>query len=365
MFNKILNAYFASLEDFSIDSRGDVGSWVREVGMKSLGTYVPLITRNDDLNPTSPQWWTKDLSMQVVKKLLKQSVERIDKIRACAGTILIDLLYEKRMTGEWVLDINGRSVLERVLNRDEEIHWINPSELYPRMIQLLVLPEYRFDLLAGLVVAAGGMTESLVRYSSATLIKYASSLPPFATDTSSISLLDFANALLEVFRVYGKQDRVVVPLLEVIDLLFEAGALQKGIDCGFDFQELFDKVKKEVSKSRDIRKLSAGVRVYCGFVTLGGTLRTKALQHLLSYLVHPFPKIRRLAADQLYITLTATIVEDEPDEMVEIEEILSTIDWSDPVSKLKEIRDRLYPLLNVPKPTLRIAGDPSASTTVN
>ena len=117
MFNKILNAYFASLEDFSIDSRGDVGSWVREVGMKSLGTYVPLITRNDDLNPTSPQWWTKDLSMQVVKKLLKQSVERIDKIRACAGTILIDLLYEKRMTGEWVLDINGRSVLERVLNR--------------------------------------------------------------------------------------------------------------------------------------------------------------------------------------------------------------------------------------------------------
>jgi len=66
------------------------------------------------------------------------------------------------------------------------------------------------------------------------LIKYASSLPPFATDTSSISLLDFANALLEVFRVYGKQDRVVVPLLEVIDLLFEAGALQKGIDCGFE-----------------------------------------------------------------------------------------------------------------------------------
>ena len=38
-------------------------------------------------------------------------------------------------------------------------------------------------------------------------------------------------------------------------------------------------------------------------------------------------QIRRLAADQLYITLTATIVEDEPDEMVEIEEILSTIDW--------------------------------------
>src|SRR5947207_7219119 len=94
--------------------------------------------------------------------------------------------------------------------RDEDIYWASPSELYSRMVKLLIISEYRFDLLTGLVVAAGGMTESLVRYSSTTLLEYASSLPLNSSAISSsepkLSLTEFATSLLDIAKHFEKQD---------------------------------------------------------------------------------------------------------------------------------------------------------------
>jgi tubulin-specific chaperone D len=150
--------------------------------------------------------------------------------------------------------------------RDEEIHWASPSELYSRMVKLLVIPEYRFDLLTGLVVAAGGTTESLVRYSSTTLIEYAGTLPTNSSATPSseltLSFTEFAKTLLDIAKHFEKQDRIITPFLEVVDLLFESGTMQKITnEDEFKFLELFECVKKEVTKCRDIRKLTAGMRM--------------------------------------------------------------------------------------------------------
>lgn len=43
-----------------------------------------------------------------------------------------------------------------------DLSWSTPSQLYPVMVQLLKIPEYRFELLTGLIASAGGLTESLV-----------------------------------------------------------------------------------------------------------------------------------------------------------------------------------------------------------
>jgi hypothetical protein len=128
------------------------------------------------------------------------------------------------------------------------------------MVKLLVIPEFRFDLLTGLIVAAGGMTESLVRYSSATLIEYVNLLPTDSSPEIKISLTDFAKSLLDIAKHFEKQDRIFVPLLEVIDLLFEAGSLQKINKDEFNFLELFECVKKGL-KCKDIRKLTACMKV--------------------------------------------------------------------------------------------------------
>ena len=150
--------------------------------------------------------------------------------------------------------------------REEEIHWISPSELYPRMVKLLVIPEYRFDLLTGLVLAAGGTAESLVRYSCSTLLEYANTLSPDSSTISSselkLSLTEFAKSLLDIAQHFEKEDRIMIPLLEVVDLLFEAGTLQKITnEEEFKILELFECVKKEVTKCKDIRKLTACMKV--------------------------------------------------------------------------------------------------------
>ncbi|CAJ0763038.1 13373_t:CDS:2 [Entrophospora sp. SA101] len=248
------------LEDYSADSRGDIGSWIREACMNGFMEFCPLIQKLDFKGMNCKPWWTNDLSKNVFSSLLKQSVERIDKIRSCAGKVLLNLLYKKIVIdGEekFLFDVPGREILQKILPRDKEIHWIKPSELYPRLIKLLILPEYRFDLLTGLVIAAGGLTESL-------------------------------------------QDRIVIPLLEVIDLLFEAGILQKIDQNNFRF---------------------------CGMTTLSGSVKNRALFQLLSLLIHPFPKIRRSTADQLYLTITSAAENEESEQMLQIEDILTNTDW--------------------------------------
>ncbi|CAI2185042.1 19151_t:CDS:2, partial [Funneliformis geosporum] len=342
-------------EDYSTDSRGDIGSWIREASMVGFLEIIPLIIKLDSIS-TSKQWWKTELNARIFGNLLKQSVERIDRVRSCAGRILLELLYMKKNDADcWVIEIPGRDVLQKVLPKDEVIRWINPSELYPRMVKLLVIPEYRFDLLTGLVLAAGGISESLVRYSSSKLLDYASTLsidPPYVSSSESkVSLTEFAKSLLDIAQHFQKHDRIIIPLLEVVDLLFEAGTLQK-INNEKEFLELFECVKKEVTKCKDIRKLTACMKVFCGMSSLSGTVRNKALYHLLNLLVHPFPKIRRSTADQLYLTLSGS-VEEETEESLEIEEILTNTDWNESVSKLKEIRNRLYPLLDIKPPVLK------------
>src|SRR4051794_33388888 len=104
------------LEDYVTDSRGDVGSWVREASMVGLLEFSPLIIKLDSIS-TSKQWWTNELSIKVFRNLLKQSVERIDRVRTCAGRVLLEILYMKK-EGEkdhWMFEIPGRDVLQKVL----------------------------------------------------------------------------------------------------------------------------------------------------------------------------------------------------------------------------------------------------------
>lgn len=102
---------------------------------------------------------------------------------------------------------------------DREVAWAAPSEVYPIMTRVLVAQPYRFPLLTGLITSAGGMTESLVRHSSTCLIQYLDGL----STTTDPSLDDMARVFVAIFEAYTKQDRVVLPLMDVIGLLYESG----------------------------------------------------------------------------------------------------------------------------------------------
>lgn len=112
----MLEAAFIGLDDYSIDSRGDIGSWVRKASMMYLAVLCPLITRLDRKDPSCEPWLSDELIKEICGKLLKQSVERIDKIRTCAGNILIEFLYAKSDDGEsWLYNIPNREFLQSLL----------------------------------------------------------------------------------------------------------------------------------------------------------------------------------------------------------------------------------------------------------
>ncbi|KAJ3146591.1 hypothetical protein HDU86_008473 [Geranomyces michiganensis] len=263
------------------------------------------------------------------------------------------------------------------------------------MIPVLAIPQFRAPLLEGLVVSIGGLSESLVRHSSASFIAYINSLPPFASpqaqplappSASAASLPQplplTAHAVLttlcDILAANAHVDRVSVPALETLDLMFGCGAAAvRRIRDAALWQRAFALVQAEVYRSRDVKKLLAGAKVFCGFVvglsggeSCGGddggeeedtttnlfddsaqaAVRRKALAQLVGYLAHPYPKVRRAVAELLYLALTSEEEEENGGEDEDTaddtaQNILLATDWDLPAAQLKDTRDRVKTLL--------------------
>lgn len=148
--------------------------------MVTLSVFVPFI--NGSL------WFTQELSRNIFGHVLQQAAEKIDRVRECAGKVLLSLLYDYEMA-----HLHGREVFDVVLPRTEmhDMNWLSPADVFHRLVKLLVVKEYRFDLLTGLVVSVGGMTESLVRFRDSFFVQMCANIyfSGFRSDTRRRSSL--------------------------------------------------------------------------------------------------------------------------------------------------------------------------------
>ena len=83
-----------------------------------------------------------------------------------------------------------------------------------------------------------------------------------------------------LFERYPKEDRIIIPLLEVMDLLFGVGVWQKLVQSkqyGDELSEMLVNARKEVLKCRDVRKVLSAIKVY---VIHGGSMF-----HLVSFFI--------------------------------------------------------------------------------
>lgn len=104
---------------------------------------------------------------------------------------------------------------------------MEPKLLFPAMVPLLCMPCYRDRVFVGVVIAAGGLTESLVRHAGQALLSHFQALPHVMPDPAhTFHLEDATEMILRVFETYAKQSRVIVPLLDVLDQLFSADVFQ-------------------------------------------------------------------------------------------------------------------------------------------
>ncbi|KAI7861698.1 tubulin folding cofactor D C terminal-domain-containing protein [Spinellus fusiger] len=321
-FRLLLFTLETCLMDYSMDQRGDVGSWTRMASMECMRYMVPLVASSD----AACSYLSTEDVQRVIAIVMKQGVERIDRVRANAGSVLRDFLYPALNGGDvWAIEIPYKEYIQKYITPD--LSWASPNILYPSIVNILSLPVYRYELLIGLISSAGGLTESLVRYSSGCLVEYLNGLPLHSEDASSVSLVDISTTLLSIFTRNERYDRIIIPLLDVVGLLYESDILSKLPDDSIH-TKMFVCTRKESFRCKSMKKLNSTIKVYTGLIGLYGTqTKTKALQQMLSYLVHAFPKIRTETAEQLYTFVSLLEDSELTEAMEEAEQILTSTDW--------------------------------------
>uniref|UniRef100_A0A8C1Z5R6 Tubulin-specific chaperone D n=1 Tax=Cyprinus carpio TaxID=7962 RepID=A0A8C1Z5R6_CYPCA len=337
----VYEALLGCMNDYSMDSRGDVGAWVRAAAMSSLMDVTLLVVAS------APELLSSDLVQRMMCCLVQQAAEKIDRYRAHAGTVFLRLLHS---TDPAVPHIPHREELLSIFPPEtgNSLNWNAASQAFPHITQLLRLHQYQYHTLLGLTVSVGGLTESTVRYSSQSLFEYLKGIQQDAT-----VLQQFGDTLLCIFRDNLRNDRVSVPLLKMVDQILANGCFElfTSEESHPFCVELLALCKEEIKKSKDVQKLLSCVAVFCGMVQFKGDVRQKVLVQLLMLLCHPFPVIRKTTASQVYeMFLTYDDVID--DEQVLADVMASLSDTNCDIATVRTHRNQLCDWLGLPRPIL-------------
>lgn len=335
----VYDALFQALNDYTLDSRGDVGSWVREASMLALKEITVMIVQKDPtlLNPD----WCK----RIFLSLVQQACEKIDRTRALAGETLISLLYHDLE----IPHVPDREELKKILSKEatKEVNWSVPAATFPLFIEMLRLPTYAYSVMLGVTISVGGLTESLVRHSSASLTNY---ICQNITDVKHCE--EFAGILLKICSDHVKVDRVIIPMMKMLDQLLSNGSftpLAENEDPDFATETLA-MCKREIARSGDPQKLLACIDVCCGLLQFSGNVRNKTISQLLIFLCHRYPIVRKNAANTFYETVIlydGVIPDDKIDDVMNI---LSETLWDEPVEQIRPVRNQLCDIFGVPVP---------------
>jgi len=316
-----------------ICARGFGLQWVRLEGVRALSVIADISIPSD--------WITDEMAAVSIGGLLKQAVERLDKVRlsGCQSLIKWVQAFPNTMSSQ------SRERFSVVFTDFPDAFWSSAIVYYSRMVRLLGVDEFRSAMWEGYVLSAGGAGESLVSWPrrawlpaiDARKLRAANrALTQFLDTLSTEELETIMDSLVTVVERKLQLDRVVVSAFEVIASLFSEGILARLEDTSFRFASICTLAQKAIFKSRNVPKTLAVVKVFAGLANMEET-RAKAVERLVAMLLHPFPRIRSAAADALYLVLSSEEMEtDEAEEVVmSTDWMVPTQDLKDPVAKLK------------------------------
>lgn len=362
--NEVMLSLFKALDDYSVDNRGDVGSWIREAAMEGLETctYILCIKDsngkshgvesvserpNNDVadNSQAVSFFDANLATNVIGGIAKQAVEKMDKIREAAAKVLQRILYNKAI---FIPFIPYRENLEEIVPNETDLKWGVPTFSYQHFVQLLRFSCYSRSVLSGLVISIGGLQDSLRKASISALLKY---LQPVETEESNDrrSREHMLSAdMLWVLQQYKKCDRVIVPTLKTIEILFSKKIFldmedQTPVFCA----SVLDSLAVELKGSKDFAKLYSGIAILGYIASLLETINARAFTHLLTLLGHRYPKIRKASAEQVYIVLLQNGNLVPEDKMEKALEIISETCWDGDVEATKLQKLELYEMAGV------------------
>ncbi|EJC98100.1 TBCD protein [Fomitiporia mediterranea MF3/22] len=349
--NRIWQAFFAGLDDYTVNERGDVGSWVRLACLKGIYSVMEsLIREARSIEAHSiPSWaeteekYSQYLPLstyhQTIGMILKQGVERLDNVRQCVGDVFFALLHLDHPSfnhGEkW--SVQRKDHFRNLLESAERVGWNDGTWLYPSAVRFLDVSMYRQPILRGLLLSIGSKTSSTVSIASSAILSYAHSLPITSThDTTSAlaepdsyDLYSFVSDLLTVAFENPLLNNMVIPVLHTFNVLLEGGALAPLLEeeknlAAEKVTKLMELATRNINRLQSMQRIDESMRIVVNlFGTTSKDIGKRAVTYLERFLLHPYPKVRSDTAEALYLVLqTKDVTYDE-----EVEVILLETEW--------------------------------------
>ncbi|KAK4196315.1 putative tubulin-specific chaperone D [Triangularia verruculosa] len=260
------------LDDYTTTAQGDVGSMVR---FQAIRATKALWTES----PSGP------LVDGLILRILRLAAEKLDRVRAEAQVALSLVLKPELKTPFLQTTFSSIPYFTFLLSL--------PSKLLDSVSSSPIFStpqDWLCPLLSGYVSSADTGNEELVIATRAALLSHCLSSPAIT--------LDIVTALVSNLRTHQKNDRVLVPTLEVLRFLFDMSVVPAE---GTDWKKLCLLVQKAAYKTGNVRKLEACIGVYGGVILQGrGEGREEAKKRLGALMTHPWPRVRSAVVDQLW-----------------------------------------------------------------
>ncbi|CAH2063338.1 unnamed protein product [Thlaspi arvense] len=323
---EVMDTLLTALDDYSVDNRGDVGSWVREAAIHGLEKCTYILCKKMGTNSAgdSSSLFDSNLANRLIGGIVKQGVEKMDKLRETAAKSLQRILYHETVT---VPFIPYREKLEEMIPNEAGLRWAVPTFSFPRFVQLLGFRCYSKELMSGLVISTGGLQESLQKASFSALLQYIGEGEEAKEQRSRKSSM--CEDILWILEEYKKCDRVIIPCLKTIEELFDEKIfLNQEEDYMLSFYKgVVDSLAIELRASKEFAKLEAGVTILGSIASVSEPISRQAFSQLLSLLAHRYPKIREKAAEEAYFALVQNSVLVTEDKIGEVKDIISKSCW--------------------------------------
>jgi hypothetical protein len=302
----LLPALLASLDDYCTDNRGDVGSWVREAAMRALPRAACALAA------ASPRYYAAAASdaapaaappPRLAAALLKQAAEKIDRVRTGAASALASLL--SGLPPAALASVPHADALAAAFPPPPGgPHYGVPAEAYPSLAPLLRLDPYRAPLAHGMLVSVGGLGDSLSKTAAAALLAVTAGDAAAGAPAGAPCALACAVAADVVAALAGaaRADRVAVPALRTLDVLYSHARLAAAPEALH--AAALTAVAGELRGARDVPKLCAAAALLAHLAGVAAPApRDDARRALCGLLAGPYPRVRRAAAEALYLRL--------------------------------------------------------------
>lgn len=392
VYRRVLSgALLAALQDYAVDKRGDVGSFVRIAVLQSLpavvraglgqegGGHLILLADKEEADDEAPAAMAAvgssdvPLGVRVLQGAVKASLEKLDRVRSAAGAALVALLVD---ANDLLPTIQGGTAeatetaclqaLVSQLHTTRGIEWTNPREVIAAVAPALLCNcpcVYAGPAMEGLVLSAGDLSLHVQHAGMQALLaafRGQCEAPDSTTTVNGSETVAAAAARLSFLVVgvgatYAHTERVLVPLSRVLDRLLGESLLD------------------EASHPACVTLLRAELRHYATAITVllplasllatlcrspCGAARRDAWSLALTMVASRYPTVRARMATDLYTALLVFTASAEAagDAAVMVGcshamDKLLRVQWDSPdAGQVRAARNALYEMLGVAPP---------------